>query len=115
MLHALCWAGLLASLLLLLNLWPRGMLIICFVCFLSFVSAAQDFSEYQSDGMLLEAGFLSLFFAPPGLRPGLSRTPSRLARQLVLAAVGVVSHLLPIWHGEASQRGPPMAPFHRNG
>jgi len=74
MLHALCWAGLLASLLLLLNFWPRGMLIICFVCFLSFVSAAQDFSEYQSDGMLLEAGFLSLFFAPPGLRPGLGRT-----------------------------------------
>jgi hypothetical protein len=74
MLHALCCAGLLASLLLLLNLWPRGMLIVCFVCFLSFVSAAQDFSEYQSDGMLLEAGFLSLFFAPPGLRPGLSRT-----------------------------------------
>jgi lipase maturation factor 1 len=73
-LHALCWVGLLASLLLLLNLWPRGMLIICFVCFLSFVSSAQDFSGYQSDGMLLEAGFISLFFAPPGLRPRLGRT-----------------------------------------
>jgi hypothetical protein len=74
MLSALCWAGLLASLLLLLNLWPRGMLAICFVLFLSFVSAAQDFSGYQSDGMLLEAGFISLFLAPPGLRPGLRRT-----------------------------------------
>ena len=31
------------------------MLLICFVCFLSFVAAAQDFSGYQSDGMLLEA------------------------------------------------------------
>ncbi len=71
MLTALCWVGMLASLLLLLNLWPRGMLVICFVCFLSFVSAAQDFSGYQSDGMLLAAGFVSLFFAPPGLRPGL--------------------------------------------
>src|SRR5712671_4888293 len=71
MLSALCWAGMLASLLLMLNLWPRGMLVICFVCFLSFVSAAQDFSGYQSDGMLLEAGFLSFFFAPPGFRPGL--------------------------------------------
>src|SRR6202051_1622371 len=72
-LMALCWAGMGASLLLVLNLWPRGMLAICFVCFLSFVSAAQDFSGYQSDGMLLEAGFISLFFAPPGLRPGLDQ------------------------------------------
>ena len=72
MLSALCWAGMIASILLLLNLWPRGMLAICFLCFLSFISAAQDFSSYQSDGMLLEAGFISLFFAPPGLRPGLA-------------------------------------------
>src|SRR5580700_10198475 len=64
MLVALCWIGMVASLLLVLNLWPRGMLLICFVCFLSFVSAAQDFSGYQSDGMLLEAGFIALFFAP---------------------------------------------------
>jgi len=73
-LNALCWAGMLASLLLLLNIWPRGMLTICFVCFLSFVSAAQDFSSYQSDGMLLAAGLVSFFFAPPGMRPGLGRT-----------------------------------------
>jgi lipase maturation factor 1 len=74
--HALmlvCWVGLVASLLVALNIWPRAMLVICFVCFLSFVSAAQDFSAYQSDGMLLEAGFISLFFAPPGFRPGLAR------------------------------------------
>ena len=79
MLMAMCWLGLTASLLLTVNLWPRAMLLICFVCFLSFVSAAQDFSGYQSDGMLLEAGFLALFFAPPGLRPGLGydHPPSR--------------------------------------
>jgi lipase maturation factor 1 len=79
MLIAMCWLGLAASLLLAANFWPRAMLLICFVCFLSFVSAAQDFSGYQSDGMLLEAGFLALFFAPPGLRPGLGydHPPSR--------------------------------------
>ena len=71
MLSELCWIGMLASILLFLNLWPRGMLAICFVMFLSFVSAAQDFSGYQSDGMLLEAGFISWFFAPAGWRPGL--------------------------------------------
>src|SRR5579884_3696043 len=72
MLSALCGAGMLASVLLFFNLWPRGMLAICFVCFLSFINAAQDFSSYQSDGMLLEAGFISLFFAPPGMCPGLA-------------------------------------------
>ena len=79
MLAALCWVGMGASLLLVLNVWPRGMLVICFVCFLSFVSAAQDFSGYQSDGMLLEAGFIALFFSPPGFRPGMGMAapPSR--------------------------------------
>ncbi len=42
MLSGLCWLGMIASVLLALNLWPRGMLVVCFVCFLSFVSAAQD-------------------------------------------------------------------------
>lgn len=71
MLMALCWTGLVASVLLTINIFPRGMLLLCFICFISFVSAASDFSGYQSDGMLLEAGFISLFLAPPGVRPGL--------------------------------------------
>ncbi len=79
MLSALCWAGMVASLLLAVNAWPRAMLLICFVCFLSFVSAAQDFSSYQSDGMLLEAGFIALFFVPSGLRPGFG-SASRASR-----------------------------------
>jgi hypothetical protein len=76
---ALCWIGLAASLLAVLNLWPRAALAVCFLCFLSFVAAAQEFSGYQSDGMLLEMGFLALFFVPPGLRPGWGRAhpPSR--------------------------------------
>ena len=71
--------GLLASIALILNLWPRGSLVVCLVSYLSFVAAAQDFSMYQSDGMLLAAGFVSLFFAPPGLRPrlGEDHPPSR--------------------------------------
>ena len=69
-LMTLCWIGMLACVLLFLNIWPRGMLAICFVLFLSFVSAAQEFSGYQSDGMLLTAGFVSFFFAPRGFRPG---------------------------------------------
>ncbi len=71
-------AGFAASLALVLNLWPRASLGLCLLAFLSFIGAAQDFASYQSDGMLLEAGFLSLFFAPPGLRPrlGAAHPPS---------------------------------------
>jgi hypothetical protein len=82
----ICWVGMIASLLLVLNFWPQGMLAICFVCFLSFVSAAQDFSAYQSDGMLLEAGFIALFFAPRGFRPGWGEAspPSRMSLFLLV-------------------------------
>ena len=74
-----------ASLLALFNIWPRVSLAACLILFLSFVSVAQDFSGYQSDGMLLEAGFLALFFAPPGLRPGLgSEHPPSRASLLLL-------------------------------
>src|SRR6266581_476788 len=86
MITGICWAGMIASVLLVLNFWPRGMLAVCFVCFLSFVSAAQDFSAYQSDGMLLEAGFISLFLAPPGFRPrwGEESRPSRASLFLLI-------------------------------
>jgi hypothetical protein len=78
-LMAVSWIGLAASVVAFLNLWPRLSFFICFVCFLSFVSAASEFSNYQSDGMLLEAGFIALFFVPRGLLPGLgaSTPPSR--------------------------------------
>jgi hypothetical protein len=86
MLTGLCWVGMAAAVLLVFNIWLRAMLVVCFVCFLSFVSAAGDFSGYQSDGMLLEAGFLSLFIAPGGFRPGFGekRPPVRAAMYLLL-------------------------------
>jgi hypothetical protein len=73
------WLGLAASVAAFFNLWPRLSFFICFVCFLSFVTAAQAFSSYQSDSMLLEAGFVVLFFAPGGIRPGwgIGSPPSR--------------------------------------
>jgi hypothetical protein len=80
--HALMvvtWMGLAGAIAAFVNLWPRLSFFICFVCFLSFVTAANEFSNYQSDGMLLEAGFIALFFVPPGLWPGLGAgtPPSR--------------------------------------
>ena len=72
-------AGIVCSLLLVANIYPRVAVALSTVIFLSFITALQDFSSYQSDGMLLEAGFISIFFAPSGARPGLGAhdEPSR--------------------------------------
>jgi hypothetical protein len=80
-LTAVVVAGIAASLLLAANVWPRLTAAACTLLFLTCVAALQDFSSYQSDGMLLEAGFISCFFAPRGMRPGLGAAdpPSRLS------------------------------------
>ncbi len=73
--------GLLCSLLIVVNVWPKLTIALATVLFLSCISVLQDFSSYQSDGMLLEAGFISCFLAPNGIRPGLGATdpPSRVS------------------------------------
>jgi len=63
--------GLAASVAIVLNLWPRVAIGVALLAWLSFVTAAREFSAYQSDSMLLEAAFLSLFLAPRGVRPGM--------------------------------------------
>ena len=78
-------AGIVASLLLVANILPRVAVAACTILFLTCIGALQDFASYQSDGMLLEAGFISIFFAPRGLRPGLgaAHPPSRASRFLL--------------------------------
>jgi hypothetical protein len=73
--------GIICSLLIVVNVWPRLTLALATLVFLGFVAVLQDFSSYQSDGMLLEAGLISIFFAPNGFRPGLAVAdpPTRLS------------------------------------
>lgn len=84
-LDILCWTGMAASLLATVNFWPRLSFCVCLILFLSFIAAAQDFAAYQSDGMLLAAGFLALFFSPPGWWPGwgADHPPSRASLYLL--------------------------------
>ena len=84
MLDVIVWIGFAASVAIIVNIWPRLSIAIAGICFLSFIGAAQDFAGYQSDGMLLEAAFLSLFLAPRGLRPRLATRSAAVARSLFL-------------------------------
>jgi lipase maturation factor 1 len=121
MLMAVCWIGMVAAVLLILNVWPRASLVVCFACFVSFVTAAQDFSGYQSDGMLLEAGFLALFFAPAGLRPGLGlRSPPVRASLFLLQwewfRIYFLSGLVKLASGESQWRNfTAMDEYYQNG
>lgn len=120
-LMALCWTGLIASLLLFVNISPQGMLAICWLLFLSFVAAAQDFSGYQSDGMLLSAGLICWFFAPSRFRPGWgeSQPPSRgslFLLQIVWFTIYFESGLVKYFGGDPSWRNfTAMDQYYQNG
>jgi lipase maturation factor 1 len=63
-LHLLCGAGAVVSVLLMLGLAPLLSLVVLFVLYLSLTIAGQQFLSFQWDILLLETGFLALFFAP---------------------------------------------------
>lgn len=62
------WAGAVCALLAFAGFAQGWMLLFCFLLYLSFVTAGQDFMSFQWDSLLLEAGFLALFAAPWALR-----------------------------------------------
>ncbi len=63
-LKAACMIGMLASTLAFLGFSQTWMLLLCWVMYLSFCSCGQVFLSYQWDNLLLETGFIGLFFAP---------------------------------------------------
>ncbi|MEX1245166.1 MAG: lipase maturation factor family protein [Thermoanaerobaculia bacterium] len=84
-LHALCGLGIAASLALLAGFAPAASAAAAWVLYLSLSVAGQVFFQFQWDILLLEAGLLAIFLAPPALlrvRSGLAA--SRLARFLLV-------------------------------
>ena len=63
-LHLLCASGVVASVLLISGFVPLISLISCFASYLSLTHAGQTFLSFQWDILLLETGFLAIFFAP---------------------------------------------------
>ena len=68
-LHFLCGAGVVISLLLIFGIAPALSLIALFTFYLSLAMAEQIFLSFQWDVLLLETGFLAIFFAPWRLWP----------------------------------------------
>ncbi len=68
-LHFLCGAGVVISLLLIFGIAPALSLVALFAFYLSLSMAGQIFLSFQWDVLLLETGFLAIFFAPWRLWP----------------------------------------------
>jgi predicted DCC family thiol-disulfide oxidoreductase YuxK len=84
-LNLLCGAGAGAALVAALGLAPAASLLVCWALYLSLSVAGQVFYQFQWDSLLLEAGFLAIFLAPPGWRLSRAKaSPSPVMRLLVL-------------------------------
>ncbi|MDE0469034.1 MAG: lipase maturation factor family protein [Candidatus Poribacteria bacterium] len=72
-LHFLCAGGVLLSLVLIAGFVPSFALVGLWAFYLSLVTVGQVFLSFQWDVLLLEAGFLAIFFAPLQLRDTFTR------------------------------------------
>ena len=84
-LHVLCAVGCLLAVLLVIGFAQAYVLFALWTVYLSLCIVGQTFFHLQWDVLLLEAGFLAIFFAPLSLwpRPTRKRPPSTIARWLL--------------------------------
>lgn len=62
------WLGIICATAAFLGIAQGWMFLACFVLYLSFTTAGQDFMSFQWDSLLLEVGFLTLFIVPWALK-----------------------------------------------
>jgi predicted DCC family thiol-disulfide oxidoreductase YuxK len=84
-LRGLCWSGVALSLLLVAGILPAPCLFLLWLIYLSLSAVGGVFLEFQWDTLLLEAGFLAIFFAPLRWTLGWSGgpAPSKIALWLL--------------------------------
>src|SRR5436305_2210989 len=90
-LHFLCGGGVLFSLLLICRIAPAISLGVLFVSYLSLSIAGQAFLSFQWDILLLETGFVAIFFAPWQLWP---RSATAATRSVSPVAIFLLKFLL---------------------
>ncbi|MEW6306665.1 MAG: lipase maturation factor family protein [Verrucomicrobiota bacterium] len=72
-LHFLCFSGVVCAVLAMAGVAPQFAFALLWLLYLSLGTVGQDFLSFQWDILLLETGFLAIFFAPRAWRPGLGR------------------------------------------
>jgi len=70
-----CAAGTALAILLIIGVAPVPCLALLWLLYLSLATVGHDFLGFQWDNLLLEAGFLAIFFAPLQWLPRMSREP----------------------------------------
>jgi len=79
-----CALGVVCAALLVSSVAPVVSLVLLWVLYLSLVTVGRNFLAFQWDVLLLEAGFLAIFFAPGHLLPGRTLEPPVSATVLFL-------------------------------
>jgi hypothetical protein len=69
-LHAICWGGVVLSVLLVAGFLPGACLVLLWIAYLSLTVTGQDFLSFQWDILLLESGLLAILLTPWGWRLG---------------------------------------------
>jgi predicted DCC family thiol-disulfide oxidoreductase YuxK len=106
-LHFLCGAGVFFSLVLICDFAPAICLVILFIFYLSLTLAGQTFLSFQWDILLLETGFLAIFFAPWRIWPSrlqdepISR-PALFLLKLLLFKLLLMSGIVKLTSGDSS-------------
>ncbi len=116
-LGAVASSGVALSILLIGGVAPAPCLLGLYVLYLSLFAAGQDFTGFQWDILLLEAGFLAIFLAPLQLRPGLRRAgePSRGVLwlfRLLLFKLMFLSGVVKLTSGDPTWRDGTAMTFH---
>lgn len=115
-LTAISMGGMVFSILLFVDLFPRLNIFLTWLCYLSLVSVGQVFMSYQWDILLLETLFLSLFLAPSDILPSrIVEPPSRLsawAMRILLFKLMFLSGISKILSGDPTWRDMSALSYH---
>jgi len=103
-----CWAGVVLSVVLFAGYLERMALVLLYVLYLSFSLAGQEFLSFQWDALLLETGFLAIFFGHSGV---MQKTIAWLYRWLAFRLY-FLSGFVKLSSGDPNWRGLSALDFH---
>jgi hypothetical protein len=110
-----CAAGTGLALVLILGIAPAPCLFLLWLIYLSLSVVSREFLSFQWDNLLLEVGFLAIFFAPMQLRRGVSLPPSKLVLWLLrwlLFRLMLCSGLVKLLSGDPTWRNLTALNYH---